>query len=66
MMVPIVNAEHRRATAEAKEEESLSTRPAWVVDHNLANLWSEGLDEDMIPDSDHVLTLKRKLGVQTL
>ena len=36
--------------AEAKEEERLSSRPAWVVDHNLCHLWSEGMDESMIPE----------------
>jgi hypothetical protein len=37
--------------AEAKEEEHLSSRPAWVLDHNLCRLWSEGLEEDMIPEN---------------
>ena len=36
--------------AEAKEEERLCNRPAWVLDHNLANLWEEGLEEDIIPE----------------
>ena len=30
--------------------ELLSSRPAWVVDHNLASLWMKGLSEDMIPE----------------
>jgi hypothetical protein len=34
---------------ETEEETYLSSRPAWVVDHNLCNLWSEGLDEESIP-----------------
>ena len=36
------------AEAEA-EADLLSSRPAWVVDHNLASLWMKGLSEDMIP-----------------
>ena len=44
-------AEGTVAEAEALvEAEGLSSRPAWVVDHNLANLWKDGLSEDMIPE----------------
>lgn len=35
---------------ESNDEERLLSRPAWVLDHNLANLWSEGMDEDTIPE----------------
>ena len=35
--------------ADGEEEKLLSSRPAWVVDHNLCHLWSKGLDESMIP-----------------
>ena len=42
-------AEVVEAEAEA-EAELLSSRPAWVVDHNLAPLWMKGLSEDMIPE----------------
>ena len=39
------------AEAETPAELSLlSSRPAWVVDHNLASLWMKGLSEDMIPE----------------
>ena len=34
---------------ETNEEDVLSSRPAWVIDHNLCHLWSEwGLDEEGI------------------
>ena len=36
--------------ADGEEEKLLSSRPAWVVDHNLCHLWSKGLDESMIPE----------------
>ena len=39
----------RKAEGEAVEEERLSCRPAWVVDHNLCHLWSKGMDESMLP-----------------
>ena len=44
-------AESTVVEAEAETEaELLSSRPAWVVDHNLASLWMKGLSEDMIPE----------------
>jgi len=53
-----------KSKKEAEEEEVLSSRPAWVLDHNLANLWADGLDEDMIPEelrltADTVAQIKR-------
>ena len=51
--------------AEGKEEERLSSRPAWVVDHNLCTLWSEGLDEEMIPEELR-LTADAKAQVKRL
>ena len=49
---------------EAQAEEDLSSRPAWVLDHNLANLWADGLNEDTIPEqlrltADTILQIKR-------
>ena len=29
--------------------EAVTTRPAWVVDHNTYKLWEQGLDESMMP-----------------
>ena len=49
-MLTHVSQTKLKRKAEAKEEERLLTRPAWVLDHNLANLWSDGLEEDMIPE----------------
>ena len=39
------------ATTVEAETESLSTRPPWVIDQNLANMWKDGLSEDEIPES---------------
>ena len=43
-------AEGTVVEAEAEAEDLLSSRPTWVVDHNLADLWKDGLSEDMIPE----------------
>lgn len=33
-------------------EEKVSSRPTWVLDHNLCHLWQDwGLDEEGIPES---------------
>ena len=36
--------------ADGEEEERVFSRPAWVLDHNLCDLWSKGLEENMIPE----------------
>ena len=39
----------RKERSKANEDETYSTRPAWVVCHNTYNLWQRGCNEAMMP-----------------
>jgi hypothetical protein len=45
-----------KSKEEGNMEKGLSFRPAWVLDHNLAKLWSEGMKESMIPEDLQLTT----------